>query len=1020
MHKLYILIILLSISTVVSSWAQPINDDCSGAIELEDLNSACNIYMLSNATIDTNLEQTCAPNLLPDSWFRFIAQGKSLEINVTVMSDAYITLYEVDQLHPCVDTLFDEVECGFNNLNVTNELKLGYEYLVRIEFTHSNQNINYQVCINNPPPTTAPFNDAACQADWIYPGDSLWVGGHNFHTTPDRLNSRCHNNSRSSVWYKFLINPGYTQVRVIMDAKFNGPYSVQLVEFNNNNCRFNANQRGDTTYCMVDSSSTLDSLLFTNLKRDIVYYLQIASADTSTGVFRFILDELPDPEGCGVHDECLDAHRIELVGGGSQQCVEGCTRTGDPGPQTVPGACNFFSGASSWEVFTPSPGVDRIALSVSSDELIDLQVAVFSGDTCSQLTPITCKFGSGGVNNITFNRTSLDSNIYIVISDRQDREGYYELCIEEMISQDNCNLHSSLKVTNTSFGSPLNGPYQSGEVLTFCYKVEVWQKVNCNLIQGIVPLITQGFDPTSFLASGRPVNITKPIKSNVPGFWQWYAYGAVDYNFNNPLGGLQAGDPMPAGWYYVNDLDATVNPDFSRGDGLHCNYEANSEWEVCFELKVQSPSNCMQGSFPVRLTMKTFSDSEVGTNLMPGCGLDLGSNFLSTAVCCNGPQVADAQISVCDGGFIDHNLNPNADSNVAYSWVVQAPSGVTGASDGSGEIIHQQLFNSNPNAVTVQYIVSAINTEEDCVGAPATITVNLQPSLIVNAGPDIDGCQGQMVRLGGSPTASGGSGNFVYIWSGGIPSQANPFITLSQNSTITLTVRDSRGCTNTDEVNVTVSPAAFDSTYVELCFGETFNFAGDIITESGHYTKSFVQPSACDSVAVVEAVVFTEITLFSRTVEPDDGSGNGSITVSAQGGRAPYTYNWSHGGVGPNQNNLSHGRYTLTITDSKDCSETFIIDVPLGTATTSIDADQQILLIPNPINQNAPIQIVNKSQESINRISVYDLQGRLLVVSPMNLKPLTNGQLVLPLHAGVYLIQLTGSNIQMTTRLMVQ
>ena len=49
---------------------------------------------------------------------------------------------------------------------------------------------------------------------------------------------------------------------------------------------------------------------------------------------------------------------------------------------------------------------------------------------------------------------------------------------------------------------------------------------------------------------------------------------------------------------------------------------------------------------------------------------------------------------------------------------------------------------------------------------------------------------------------------------------------------------------------------------------------------------------------------------------------NGSITASATGGTASYTYAWSNGATGATVSNLSTGNYSVTVTDSKGCKDT--------------------------------------------------------------------------------------------------
>ncbi|MBI1227417.1 MAG: T9SS type A sorting domain-containing protein [Bacteroidetes bacterium] len=50
-----------------------------------------------------------------------------------------------------------------------------------------------------------------------------------------------------------------------------------------------------------------------------------------------------------------------------------------------------------------------------------------------------------------------------------------------------------------------------------------------------------------------------------------------------------------------------------------------------------------------------------------------------------------------------------------------------------------------------------------------------------------------------------------------------------------------------------------------------------------------------------------------------NGQSNGSITVTAEGGTAPYSYVWNNGGSGSTLSNIAAGSYTVTVRDQKSC-----------------------------------------------------------------------------------------------------
>jgi autotransporter-associated beta strand protein len=90
------------------------------------------------------------------------------------------------------------------------------------------------------------------------------------------------------------------------------------------------------------------------------------------------------------------------------------------------------------------------------------------------------------------------------------------------------------------------------------------------------------------------------------------------------------------------------------------------------------------------------------------------------------------------------------------------------------------------------------------------IKVACNGSLSASAGNNQTICNGSSVGIGGSPTASAGSGTYTYSWSPptGLSSTsvANPTASPSITTSYTVTVSDSVGCTAQSSVTVTVNP----------------------------------------------------------------------------------------------------------------------------------------------------------------------------------------------------------------------
>lgn len=132
---------------------------------------------------------------------------------------------------------------------------------------------------------------------------------------------------------------------------------------------------------------------------------------------------------------------------------------------------------------------------------------------------------------------------------------------------------------------------------------------------------------------------------------------------------------------------------------------------------------------------------------------------------------------------------------------------------GTGGTISQILNNPNPTPLTVIYAFTA--TYGSCASPVLYDTVVVNPLPRADAGPDqtIPACSTDSIQLGGLPTATGGVPGYSYLWSPptgivGYTTSANPYLKhLGANTTYTVTVTDSKGCTATDQVTVRVTPA---------------------------------------------------------------------------------------------------------------------------------------------------------------------------------------------------------------------
>ncbi|MEZ5039338.1 MAG: SdrD B-like domain-containing protein [Saprospiraceae bacterium] len=164
------------------------------------------------------------------------------------------------------------------------------------------------------------------------------------------------------------------------------------------------------------------------------------------------------------------------------------------------------------------------------------------------------------------------------------------------------------------------------------------------------------------------------------------------------------------------------------------------------------------------------------------CPLNLGTATLSNQA---SPTVnVGEDKTICEGNEITLTATGSGNGTLSYTW----SNGATGPS------IIVSPINNQKYTVTIEDENGCTQTDE--------VEVFVNPSPHVAAGPDVSICAGQGIEL--IATVIDGTPDYSYLWSNGETTAAitvNPFVT----TTYTVIVTDSKGCSDTDQVIVTVA-----------------------------------------------------------------------------------------------------------------------------------------------------------------------------------------------------------------------
>jgi hypothetical protein len=457
----------------------------------------------------------------------------------------------------------------------------------------------------------------------------------------------------------------------------------------------------------------------------------------------------------------------------------------------------------------------------------------------------------------------------IAISDVEGNEGSFELCAT-VLNVEFCNNKDSIYVTNTSFGSPLHGPYRPGERVQFCYELLNWNKLECNGFQGLIPTFGPGWDPLGFDLFGMPLQVDSMLSPLSNGFWAWYKIGDVRYNISNPINGFDGGQGMPAGWYYTNlgDIPPNDNPDETTGDITTC-LATPDKWKVCFTLPVLE--DCTT-SLDASVSMRTFSDGELGSRESLACVYDQAETFTASMICCSNPGLGLINdIVICSEDTVIFIPQSNIIPPVKYSWIAYPEDGIEGSFSQNNAIHFFQILTNTTNVVhKVRYELWAVGS--GCQTPPMEFFVSVLPlptSRITLSGPSIV-CSGSTVTLNFESTGTPPFAIELF--------RDNIFFAnvLSETATISIDVDpvftsrlkignvhdafcDGAGV---GFVNVTVKPVGSSFIDTSLCEGGSVTVGTQVLTEAGTYAITLNQAAAngCDSVVSVTLSVIPSLT----------------------------------------------------------------------------------------------------------------------------------------------------------------
>lgn len=308
----------------------------------------------------------------------------------------------------------------------------------------------------------------------------------------------------------------------------------------------------------------------------------------------------------------------------------------------------------------------------------------------------------------------------------------------------------------------------------------------------------------------------------------------------------------------------------------------------------------------------------------------------------------DYTVTITDGNQCTNEISVTVEATVVFSGMVQVIADDCGDSKGAIQVTPNggtepytftwaagpvEIGNTGTveNIPTGSYSVTITDTngcfyvENIEVGGP---TATLSASNVVT---DVE-CNGES-NGGISITAAGGFSPYTYAWSNGVTTADNPDLPAGEYM---VTITDSKVCTYTEtftvgtrsnlSVTVEITKGAPNATAVatatggvepytyEWCNGQTTPEATDL--DEGNCSLTVMDALGCTIVENIDIIVDNpEATIAIVSEISCNGLTDGSLQVSATGGRPDYTYAWNTGETTSSLTNIGAGTYEVTVTD---------------------------------------------------------------------------------------------------------
>lgn len=363
-------------------------------------------------------------------------------------------------------------------------------------------------------------------------------------------------------------------------------------------------------------------------------------------------------------------------------------------------------------------------------------------------------------------------------------------------------------------------------------------------------------------------------------------------------------------------------------------------------------NNCFGGS--------TGSATVTGVGGTPNYSYQWIPSGLTTSAA-NNLSAGNHTVNITDANFCttQHLVTVNQPTQLTATVSLANNVSCNGGANGSaivnpsgGTTPYSYLWNTAPTQTTqlvsnlqAGNYIATVTDFKNCVVTTSAITISQPAALTVTANPSALVSCSTAINI--SASATGGTGSYSYLWSNG--SNASSINVYTGSYTVTVT--DNLGCTANASVSVQAANnflVASISQPPNICYGSSTTVSVTASGGFGSYTyvwdngstaPSISSPAGAHCVNVTDAggcIVSACVNIIqNQPIVASIGTppiicplGTTTITASASGGQAPYSYLWNNG-VTTFTAVVFAGSYTVTVSDvtGSSCSKSTTVSV---------------------------------------------------------------------------------------------